>query len=171
MRAETARVCEIAEEPADGQHARQCDKTDNADWNVALGDRQRFGFARFTRARRSHRAGQTADKRLSQLQQSPNCRNPDRAGANVSDFAAPCAAREHSHRCGEIMSKARIMWHSPAPADQRADQHRDSDRETDQVPNPEQQKRQGEIVTADRTFPSDPKILRDIGSEDLCLDD
>src|SRR5262245_40082054 len=81
------------------------------------------------------------------------------------------AARERSHWCGEIVRKTGIMRHSPAPADQRTDKHRDSDRETDQVPNPEQQKRQREIVTGNPAFSANPKILRDIGSEDLCLDD
>src|SRR6516165_11072913 len=115
MRAESARVPKSAEEPADWQHASQGDNTYNTDWHVALSDRQRFGFARFTRARRSHRAGKTCDQRLCQLQQSPNRRNADRAGANISDFAAPRATRERSYRCSEVMGKARIMRYSPAP--------------------------------------------------------
>ena len=116
------------------------DDADDADRNVAFGNRQRVGFAGFTRARRSHRAGQAADQRLYQFQQSPDRRNADRAGANVSDFAAPRAARERSHRRGEVIGQSRIMRHAPAPTDQQADQHRYADRETDQVPNPEQQK-------------------------------
>ena len=136
MRTESAGICKIPEQPADRQHASECDQTDDTDRNVAFGNRQRVGFTRFARARRSHRAGQTTDQRLCQLQQSPNRRNADRAGANVSDFAAPRAARERSYRCSEVMGKARIMWHSPAPTDQQADQHRDAHRETDKVPDP-----------------------------------
>src|SRR5215467_6731760 len=115
MRAESARVSKSAEEPTDWQHTSQGDNTYNTDWHVALSNRQCFGFARFTRARCSHRAGKTCDQRLCQLQQSPNRRNTDRAGANVSDFAAPCAARERSDRCGKVMGKSGIMRHSPAP--------------------------------------------------------
>src|SRR6266513_2137061 len=136
MRSEAAAASEIAQKPADRQHASECDQTDDTDRNVAFGNRQRVGFTRFARARRSHRAGQTTDQRLCQLQQSPNRRNADRAGANVSDFAAPRAARERSYRCSEVMSKAIIMWHSPGPTDQLAYQHRDDHRETDKVPDP-----------------------------------
>ena len=136
MRSEAAAASEIAQKPADRQHASECDQTDDTDRNVAFGNRQRVGFTRFARARRSHRAGQTTDQRLCQLQQSPNRRNADRAGANVSDFAAPRAARERSHWRGQVMGKTRIMRHSPAPTDQQADQHRDAHRETDKVPDP-----------------------------------
>src|SRR5262245_1127652 len=138
MRAESARVSESAEKPANWQHANQCNQTDDADWNIAFRDRQRIGFACLTCARCSHRASQTADKRLCQLQQSPNRRNADRAGANISDFAAPRAARKCSQWSCEIVGKRRVVWYSPAPTDQRTDKHGYSHREADKVPNPEQ---------------------------------
>ncbi len=57
MRTEAACIAEIAEQPADRQHAHQRDNTDDADRNVALRDWQRVGFAGFTRTRGSHRTG------------------------------------------------------------------------------------------------------------------
>ena len=68
MSAETAYVAEIAEQPRDRQHADQRDKADNADRNVALGDRQRIGLAGFACARRSQRPSQAPGNRLHQLQ-------------------------------------------------------------------------------------------------------
>ena len=86
MRAEAARVGEVAEHPTDRQHANQRDKTDDADRDVALGDRQRVRFAGFARARCGHRAGQAADHRLHQLEQGPNRGDTDRAGADEAHF-------------------------------------------------------------------------------------
>src|SRR5713101_2135336 len=101
MRAATAGVSKIAEQPPDRQHTNQSDKTDNADRNIAFGNWQRVALPRFARARRCHRAG-----------------------------------------------KSRIMRDSPAPTDESADDHRNSNRQTDQVPDAEKSKRQKEIVTA-----------------------
>ena len=67
MCTETAGVGEIAEQPPDRQHADQSDNTDNANWNVALGDRQRVGLSGFARARGGHRAGEPARNRLNQF--------------------------------------------------------------------------------------------------------
>ena len=64
MRTEAAGVAEIAEQPSDRQHARQSDKTDDTDWNVALRDRKRVGFAGFARACSGHRTRETARNRL-----------------------------------------------------------------------------------------------------------
>src|SRR5215470_15771463 len=159
MRAESTGIAKIAQQPSDRQHANQCDQTDDADWNIAFRDRQRVGFTRFTRARRSHRACQAADKGLCKLQQSPNCRNANRAGTNVSDFAAPCAASERGQWSCEIMGKRRVVRYSPTPTDKRANKHCYPNRETDKVPDPEQQKRQREIVAADSTLPPNSKVL------------
>src|SRR5215216_2806189 len=63
------------------------------------------------------------------------------------------------------------MRNAPAPADQRADEHRDPDGQTDQMPDPEKSKRQKEIISAHRSAPANPKSLRHIGSQYLRLND
>ena len=72
MRAETARSAEIAEQPANREHASQCDKTDNADRDITLGNRQRVCLARFACARCGHRAGETLGDGFYQFEQGPN---------------------------------------------------------------------------------------------------
>ena len=67
MRAEAALIAEISEKPANRQHAHQRDETDDTDWDVALGNWQRIGFAGLARARSSHRAGETTRNRLYQF--------------------------------------------------------------------------------------------------------
>src|SRR5947209_7228333 len=98
MRAESARVCEVAENPTDWQHANQRDKTDNADRDVALGDRQRIRLAGLARARRGHRARETVQDRFAELQQGPNRGNPNRTRADEPDFVAPRALSERASR-------------------------------------------------------------------------
>src|SRR5205814_1078751 len=66
----------------------------------------------------------------------------------------------------------RKMRNTPAPADEGADQHRDTNREADQMSDPEKRKGQKEIVTADRAATADSKSLRDVRGENLrCHDD
>jgi hypothetical protein len=57
------------------------------------------------------------------------------------------------------------MRDAPAPTDERAYQHRDSNRKTDQMSNPDKRKRQKEIETARRASAADPKCVGDVGRE------
>ena len=59
------------------------------------------------------------------------------------------------------------MRHAPAPANYRADQHCQTNRETNQVPDREQQERQREIITAHGALASDSKGLRNVRGKDL----
>src|SRR5438552_13052619 len=59
------------------------------------------------------------------------------------------------------------MRNAPAAADQCADEHRDTNREADQMPNPEKRKRQKEIVTGYCSAPADSKSLGDVGGKNL----
>src|SRR5437867_11035966 len=63
------------------------------------------------------------------------------------------------------------MRNAPAPADQCADEHRDTNRKTDQMSDPEKRKGQKEIVTGYCSAPADSKCLRDICREDLGRND
>src|SRR6476620_8266656 len=63
------------------------------------------------------------------------------------------------------------MRNPPAPADQRADEHRDPDGQTNQVPDPEKSKRQKEIISRHCSAPTKPKSLRHIGGQYLRLND
>src|SRR6478672_3380674 len=63
------------------------------------------------------------------------------------------------------------MRNPPAPADQRADEHRDPDGQTNQVPDPEKSKRQKEIISSHCSAPTKPKSLRHIGGQYLRLND
>jgi hypothetical protein len=67
MRAETAAVAEISEQPPDRQHTNQSDKTDKADRNIAFGNWQRVALPGLARTRRSHCAGESARNRLDQF--------------------------------------------------------------------------------------------------------
>ena len=171
MRAEAARVAKITEHPADRQHANQRDKTDDADRNVALGDRQRVGFAGFARARGSHRAGEATRNRLHQLQQRPDRRNADRARADETHFVLQvfCA------------SAAAAVVRSPAMAEKCGTPHPQpmnapisiaipTERPT-KMTDRQKRERQREIITADRAASADAKSLRDVCSEDLRPDD
>src|SRR5206468_12236414 len=59
------------------------------------------------------------------------------------------------------------MRNAPAPADQCADEHRDTNRKTDQMSDPEKRKGQKEIVTGYCSAPADSKSLRDVRGENL----
>src|SRR5205807_4176826 len=137
MRAQTARGPEISEQPADWHHADQRHDADNADRDVAFGNWQRVGLARFTRARCSHRAGEAARDWLYQFEQRPNGGNADRARANKTDFRAPSFLSDRGRSRCEIPGHRRKMRNTPAPADECADQHRDTNRKTDQMSDPE----------------------------------
>ena len=172
MRAESTRVCEVAEHPADRQHANQRNQTDDADRNIALGDRQRVRFAGLARTRSGHRAGKALRDWLDKLQQCPDRRNADRACAEETDFFAPSALRELAGGGREIAHQPRVVRHSPTPADKRANEHGDADRQTHQVTDREQRERKREIIAAHRAPLADSKRLRHISSEYLrCNDD
>src|SRR5205814_6478161 len=110
---------------------------DNADRDVAFSNWQRVGFARFARTRCRHRAGEAARNWLYQFEQRPNRRNADRARADKTDFRAPGFLSDRGGSCCEIPGHRRKMRNAPAPADERADQHRDTNRKTDQMSDPE----------------------------------
>ena len=167
MRTETAGVSEIAKQPTDRQHAHQSDNTNDADWNVALGDWQCVGLTSFTRARSSHRTGKAASHRLYQLQQCPNRRDADRAGADKTHFVLHVFCASAAAAVVTSPAMRRKMRHAPAPADESADQHRDSDRQADQMPDTKKSERQKEIETADRAAAADPECLRDVRCEYL----
>ena len=63
------------------------------------------------------------------------------------------------------------MRHEPTPANDRADEHGDADRQSTEVTDREQRKRKREIITAHRAAPADAESLRDISSEHLRRDD
>src|SRR4030095_12338966 len=63
------------------------------------------------------------------------------------------------------------MRNAPAPADYRANKHRNSYGQTDQVPDPEKSKRQKEIISAHCSAPANTKSLRHIGGPYLRLKD
>src|SRR5713101_9431817 len=123
MRAETTARTKIAEQPADRQHADQCDNTDNTDWNVALGDRQRIGFAGLARTRSGHRAGEPTGNWLYQFQQRPDRRYADCACAEETHFVTPSTLRERGGAAGEIGHERGVVRDAPAPADQCAYKH------------------------------------------------
>ena len=148
MRTETAAVAKISQQPGDRQHADQRYHSDYADRNVALSDRQGIGPTGFSRARCSHRTSEPSGDRLYQFEQCPNRRNADRAGTNEADLCAPRFLRERRGGSRDIAGHRRKMRNAPAPADQRADKHRDPDGQTDQMPDPEKSKRQKEIISA-----------------------
>src|SRR5713101_5803802 len=123
MRAETAAVAEIAEQPTDWQHADQCDYTHNAEWNVALGDRQRVGLSGLARMRGGNRTGEPTGNWLYQFQQRTDRRNADCACAEDTHFVTPSTLRERGGAAGEIGHERGVVRDAPAPADQCAYKH------------------------------------------------
>src|SRR5207244_3633728 len=117
------------------------------------------------------RAGEAARDWLYQLEQCPNRGNADRARANKTNFRAPGFLSDRGRSCCEIPGHRRKMRNAPAPADQCADEHRDTNRKTDQMANAEERERQKEIVTADCSAPADSKSLRNVCREDLGRND
>ena len=59
------------------------------------------------------------------------------------------------------------MRHAPAPADHCAYEHRNANRETNQVADGEQQEGQREIKPAHGTLAADSESLRDVAGEHL----
>src|SRR5215469_3617567 len=94
MRAESAGITEVTEQPADRQHASECDDTDDPDWNVAFSYRQRIGLASLARARSGHCTGESLRDRFYQLQQGPDRRDANRTRAEKAYFLAPSALCE-----------------------------------------------------------------------------
>src|SRR5436309_1891678 len=61
----------------------------------------------------------------------------DHDRANKTNFPAPGSLRERNRGRRDIPGHRRKMWHAPAPADEGTDQHRDTNRKTDQMSDPE----------------------------------
>src|SRR5207248_10268700 len=154
MRTETAAVAKISQQPGDRQHADQRYHSDYADRNVALSDRQGIGPTGFSRARCSHRTSEPSGDRLYQFEQCPNRRNADRAGTNEADLCAPGFLRERRAGSRYTAANRRKMRNAPAPAEQRADTHRDPDGQTDPMPNPDKSNRQKVTTTTHRSMPT-----------------
>ena len=165
MRAEAALIAEISEHPADRQHARQRDQTDDADRDVALGDWQRVGLASL-RAREAAIAparplatGFTSFSNV-QIADTPIAPAPMKRTLRLQVHCASCAGRGR-HVAGE----RGVMRHAPAPANHCADEHRNADRETDQVADRQQRRTTNEKskpLTA--PLPADAEVLRDIAA-------
>src|SRR6476469_6671636 len=124
MRAETAAVAKVSEQPGDRQHADQRYQSNNTDRNVALSYRKSIGFAGFSRARCSHRTSESSGHGFNKFEKGPNRRNANRASADEADLCAPGFLRERRGSCRKITGHRRKMRNAPAPSDQRADKHR-----------------------------------------------
>src|SRR2546423_11753125 len=127
MRAESALIGEVAEDPGDRQHANKGDNSDNADGNVAFADRRGIRLASLARARRRHRAGETNRDWLYQLEQCPDRGNADRARAEETHFVTPGRLRECSGSGRQVTGECGEVWHAPAPANACANEHGDAD--------------------------------------------
>src|SRR2546423_13643014 len=136
--------------PVDWQHANPSDDRNDADRTVAFGDRQGMGLAGFARAFGSQRARQPAHDWLHQLDQRPDRGNANRAGTDETHFRAPGRARDFGRGMSKVACERGVMRHAPAPANQRADEHRNSNPQTDEMPDPKERERKKEIVTANR---------------------
>src|SRR5215472_10937660 len=171
MRAKSAGVAEISEQPGNRQHTDQRYKSDNPDRNIAFSDGQCIGLSGFSRARRSHCASETSGDGFNEFEKRPNRRNTDRASTNETYFCAPGFLSECRGGRREVAGHRRKVRNAPTPTDHRADQHRNSYRQTDQVPDAEESKRQKEIISTHGSALADPKSLRHIGGQYLRLND
>ena len=115
---------------------------------------------------------QAADDRLDQLDQRPDRGDANRAGADETHLRdSTWPARGRRPRPWTAGQRGE-MRHAPAPADHRAEQHRDADPQADEMADREQRHRQREIETGHRRrAAADAKSLRDVAGEHARGDD
>ena len=168
--AETAGQPEIGEQPRQGHHARQGRERHDSYGNVLFDARQRSGTRGLAQARSGHGRTQADGQRLDELHERPDGRNADGACADEAHLMAPDGLTHVGGRAGRRVQDGQ-QGDRASPGDERADQHRDAHPQSHQMPDGEQRKGQGEVVTGDGVAAADAKIPDHVARKQLRGDD
>jgi hypothetical protein len=171
MAAETAARREVSDQCADRHHAGERYQGDVADGYILLAAREQCCVPGGACPRGCHGGAQTGGHRADEFRQCPHGRDADRAGADETHLVAPGVLSELGHRL-RARCERREMRYTPGPADQRTDEHRDTDPQAHQMADREEREGQQEIEAGHAAaFAAEAEIPHHIAGEDASRHD
>ena len=117
---------------------------DDADRNIAFGNRQRFAASRLAFATGRERPANAGDDRADDPQEGPDRRDADGPGADETDLVDEDVTDEvvEAGAGGNRTGERGVVRNEIGPADKQADEHRGTDGDSDQVADTDQGERE-----------------------------